>query len=282
MKKIKFNKFKKSLLVILSIVLIFVIYKYKQNENRDIFIPVLMYHNIDTNPDFKKITYTMKPARFEKHMIALKKSGYNTITATELNEYISNNIDLPKKPILLTFDDGKTNNYEYAYPVLKRLDMKATMFAIVHTAEDNKNKAYLDWDRLKEMHDEGVMDIQSHTYDLHHKSDDRPVIFKEIEEQSEDDYKDRILNDFNLSRELIEKNLGNRAIALAYPYGEYNDYVEDLAKQAGYEQTYTTDLGVMKRSDSPYLIKRINIDGLCSERRLLIEIDLFKLLTSVF
>lgn len=282
MKKVKLSKFIKSFLFIFSITSIFAIYKYKQNENQDIFIPVLMYHNLDTNPDFKKITYTIKPDRFEKHMIALKRSGYNTITATQLNEYIYNNKALPKKPILITFDDGKANNYEYAYPMLKKMNMKATMFAIVHTAEDNKNKEYLDWDKLKEMHDDGVIDIQSHTYNLHHKIEGRPVIFKATDDKSEDDYKERILSDFRISKELIEKNIGNKVISIAYPYGEYDNCVEELARQAGYKQTYTTNIGVMKKTDSPYLIKRINIDGLCSERRLLLEIILFKILSGIF
>ena len=57
---------------------------------------------------------------------------------------------------------------------------------------------------------------------------------------------------------------------------------EAQAKEAGYKHTYTTNLGSMKKSDSPYLIKRINVDGLCSEKRLLIEIEFFKLLASIF
>lgn len=285
MKTIFFYNYKKFALFILTIISIFSmfsIFNYKQNKRDDTFIPVLMYHNLDINPKFKKITYTIKPKRFEKHMKALKKNGYNTITATELNDYIYNNKELPKKPILLTFDDGKTNNYEYAYPILKKLDMKGTMFAIAHTAEENKNKEYLDWNRLKEMHDEGVMDIQSHTYNLHYKIDNKPMIFNKLDSESEEDYEKRILNDFKLSKELIEKNIGNKIVSLAYPFGGYNKNIEEIAKQAGYDQIYTTDIGVMKKSDSPYSIKRINIDGLCSANRLLIEIKLLKILSSIF
>lgn len=285
MKKTKFSKYKKIsifILIIISTFSLFSIFKYKQNEKNDIFIPVLMYHNLDQNPDFKKITYTIKPHLFEKHMKALKKSGYSTITATELNDYIYNNATLPRNPILLTFDDGKTNNYEYVYPVLKNLDMKGTMFAIVHKADRHRDEEYLDWNRLKEMNDSGVIDIQSHTYNLHYKIDNKPMIFNKTAKESDEDYKKRILADFKLSKKLIEKNIGNKVVSLAYPYGGYNEDIEKISKQAGYKQTYTTDVGVMKKSDSPYSIKRINIDGLCSEKRLIIEIELLKILNSIF
>ncbi|AFS78754.1 polysaccharide deacetylase [Gottschalkia acidurici 9a] len=282
MKKIKNNHYIRLFIVIFALLLAFITYKYKQNKKNDIYIPVLMYHNIEPNPEFKKITYTIKPELFESHMKALKEKGYNTITVTELNDFIKNKKELPKKPILITLDDGKTNNYEYAYPVLKKLNMKGNMFVITHTAEEHKNEQYLDWNRLKEMYDSGVMDIQGHTYNLHHKIDNDPVIFNKLYRESEDEYKERILNDFKLSKQLIEDNIGNKVISLAYPYGEYDDEIEEIAKQAGYQQTYSTDTGIMSKKDSPYLVKRINIDGLCSTRRLIFEIEALKILKSIF
>ncbi len=283
MKKSKIHIYIPSFIFIIIIISIFFIFKkYKANEKNNIFIPVLMYHNLDSSPDFKKIAYTIKPALFKKHMETLKKSGYNTITITELNEYIYNNRSLPKKPILITFDDGKTNNYNYAYPILKKLSMKGNMFVIVHTNEEHKDPEYLDWKRLKQMYDESVMDIQSHTYDLHHKVNNKSVIFKKTDEKNEEHYNRRILKDFVLSKELIEKNIGNKVTSLAYPYGLYDENIEAIAKQAGYNQTYSTNIGIMKKSDLPYSIKRINVDGLCSERRLLLEIWLLKVFDNIF
>lgn len=288
MSKLHFYIHKKPLIFFLTIISLFsivtfsVFRKYNANQESDIFVPVLMYHNLDLNPKFKKITYTIKPELFEKHMIALKKQGYSTITITELNDFFYNDKPLPKKPILITFDDGKTNNYHYAYPILKKLNMKGNMFVIAHTNEDHKNEEYLDWYKLKQMYDDSVMDIQSHTYDLHHKVNNTPAILKKNNEESEEDYEKRIFKDLVLSKELIEKNIGNQVSSLAYPYGGYNSDIELIAKQAGYKQTYTTDIGIMKKSDSPYLIKRINIDGLCSKRRLLLEIWLLKIFDIIF
>lgn len=269
---------KKTVIYFLTIFLLLVLFIYKFNNNDENFIPVLMYHNVDENIDFKKITYSMKADRFEKHMRILKKKGYNTITTTELNEYIYENKPLPKKSILLTFDDAKTNNYHYVYPLLKELDMKGTIFCIAHTANDHKDEEYMNWDMLKEIYDSSVMDIQSHTYDFHHKVDKTPALFIKKYKESNKDYKDRVLNDFKVSKELIEENIGTEVVALAYPYGNYSSEIDELAKEAGYKQTYTTDIGVMKKSDSPYLIKRLNVDGLCSDKRLILEIKFLELL----
>lgn len=270
--------FTKRIYIFIFITILLVLFIYRFSKNDDTFIPVLMYHNVDENIDFKKITYSIKSEKFEKHMRILKKKGYNTITTTELNDHIYENKPLPKKPILLTFDDGKTNNYQYVYPLLKDLGMKGTIFCIVHTAQDHENEEYMDWKKLREMHDASIMDIQSHTYDLHHKVDKTPAIFTKKYKENNSDYKDRVINDFKISKELIEKNIGNKVVALAYPYGKYNSEVEELAKEIGYKQTFTTDIGLMRRSDSPYLIKRLNVDGLCSDKRLIIEIKLLELL----
>ena len=278
----KYIHIKSLIIIIIVISTFFVFNKYKTNEKNDIFIPVLMYHNLNPRPDFKKITYTIKPEMFSQHMNTLKNSGYNTITISELNEFLSNNVPLPKKPIIITFDDGKTNNYDFAYPILKDLDMKGNIFVIVHAIEDDKNKEYLDWTRLKEMHDESVMDIQSHTYDLHHKIDNKSVIFKHMDGESKEDYQDKIMKDFRLSKQLIEMNVGNKVIALAYPYGGCDKDIDEIAKQSGYLQLYTTNTGMMKKSNSPCSIKRLNVDGLCSKNRLLFEIFLLKVFSSIF
>lgn len=282
MKKFKIFKLKNLLITTSIILLILVVFKYEQNNKKDIFVPVLMYHNLDEKPDPKKITYTMKPKLFEKHMLALKAKGYTTVTSEDLNDYIYEAKPLPKKSILITLDDGKTNNYTYAYPVLKNLQMKATMFAIVHANEVHENEDYLDWVKLKEMSDSSFIDVQSHTYDLHHKIKNNPVIFNKDNSESKEVYSKRILDDLVLSKNLLEKNLGKSITSLAYPYGEYDEDIEILAKKAGYTQTYTTDVGIMKKTDSPYLIKRMNVDGLCSEKRLLVQIKLLEILASIF
>ncbi|KNF10164.1 polysaccharide deacetylase [Gottschalkia purinilytica] len=253
-------------------------FKYREKNKEGQYIPVLMYHNVLPNPDKAKINYSMKPELFEKHMRILKERGYNTVTVTELYDYFYNKRSLPSNPILITLDDGKMNNYDYAYPIFKKLNMKGSMFVIGHTLKEKGNGEYLTWDKIREMNKSGLIDIQSHTFDLHHLIDREYAIFHKNPNENDEDYRKRIIEDFKSSKKLIENNTKKEVVGLAYPYGKYNENIEKMAKAAGYKLTFSTKLGVLDKQGSPYSINRINIDGRCSTTRLLIEIKFFKIL----
>ena len=89
-------------------------------------ISVLMYHHVLENDG----TIAISQKNFEAQMKMLAKGGYTTITPDELLAYKQGKITLPKKSVLITFDDGWRNNYIYAYPILKKYGLKATIFLI--------------------------------------------------------------------------------------------------------------------------------------------------------
>lgn len=120
-------------------------------------IPILMYHNIrDYYNQNDKIgtTNSVSPEKFSEELDLIKKKGYETITFEDLEK---NNI--PKKPIILTFDDGNSNFYESAFPELKKRNMKAVVFII--TGRIGKI-GYLDDDKIKKISFYGI-EIGSHT-----------------------------------------------------------------------------------------------------------------------
>ena len=80
-------------------------------------VPVLNYHQVeekDGNP------LTLWPDQFEAQMDYLAAEGYTTITIDEMMDALENGTPLPEKPVIITFDDGYADNYEYAYPILKK------------------------------------------------------------------------------------------------------------------------------------------------------------------
>ena len=110
-----------------------------------------MYHNID--PHIKKAGRdSITSNEFEQDLKYLSNNGYHTITMTDLINYVLNDTPLPKKPIILTFDDGYYNNYVFALPLLKKYHMKAVV-SIIRKATDaitedpstNLDYAYLSW-----------------------------------------------------------------------------------------------------------------------------------------
>lgn len=190
-------------------------------------VPVLMYHILLPG---RNDTISIDPARFKEQMLALKSAGYTCITENDLLNHVEQTIALPEKPILITFDDGYISNYTEAFPVLKELDMKASVYVIASrifekdgVTPDEYEK--ISWQQAREM--AGTFSIQSHTWDSHSKQLNTkgqnrgliasPAQFDErLETQKE--FEDRIYSDFVASKNAIEKNLGTEVTAISYPY----------------------------------------------------------------
>ena len=135
----------------------------------EIDVPIVMYHHLEED-ESKLNEFMVTPEKFESDMGKIKELGYETVSYQELYDFVNHNGNLPEKPILVTFDDGYESNYTYAYPVLKRLNMKATIAVIgVMVGQDTYRgrQAYphFTYEQAKEMYDSGLMDIQTHTFD---------------------------------------------------------------------------------------------------------------------
>lgn len=113
-------------------------------------IPCIMYHNISNDKG-------VSPKEFEKHLELIQKNY-----TFKFEEFEKLNNKLPKNSILLTFDDGYADNYHNAFPLLKKYNMKATIF--LNTAYINKETFYMNWEQVKEMYESGLVDFQLHTH----------------------------------------------------------------------------------------------------------------------
>ena len=117
-------------------------------------ILVLNYHQVGNT--FNPLAIT--PSDFSTQMAYLINNGYIPITPDELESGLNGEIELPEKPVLITFDDGYDDNYLNAFPILKGYGIRATIF-VVPAFVGKKN--YLTWEQIKEMSDNGIS-IQSH------------------------------------------------------------------------------------------------------------------------
>ena len=136
-------------LIILLLFLVFILY----NKTRKNFVLCLMYHSIDS----KKNKGGIFVDEFEEHIKWIKDK--KTFKMEELKGL---DYKLPKNSILITFDDGYKNNYTLAFPILKKYNMKATIF--LNTKFIEKDEAYLNWDEIREMYESGLIDFQLHTH----------------------------------------------------------------------------------------------------------------------
>src|SRR5262249_25052028 len=119
-------------------------------------VPILCYHNLGPQTRGRLL---MSASAFEEQMRYLKREGYHVITLKEFLAFASLRRQLPRKTVVLTFDDGWRSFKEYAYPILKELGFPATLF--IYTDFIGARIA-LSWPELKELAQEGF-DIQAHS-----------------------------------------------------------------------------------------------------------------------
>jgi peptidoglycan/xylan/chitin deacetylase (PgdA/CDA1 family) len=197
-------------------------------------VPVLIYHKIDypTSDSLVRGGFT-PPKRFARQLRYLKKQGFVFYTASELIEFYRKNGEFPPKGITLTFDDGWKDNYTNAFPVLRELGIKATIFLVPScigqvsskvVAKGENGREHLSEEEILEMSRFGI-DFGSHTVNHLHLHKISPEAVKyEVEE----------------SKKQIENLLQKLCSTFAYPAGFYNDIAEKAVKDAGYTAAFTT------------------------------------------
>lgn len=200
-------------------------------------VPVLLYHRLGTvaHPLY------LSPERFENQMKALKEAGFTTLSLKQYEAFVLGLMsDLPDNSILITFDDGDIDNYEAAFPILKRYGLKATFF-IPTALLDQEGR--LTSSQLLEMHHAG-MSFGSHTVTHRRLAHlDQAEIIVELEQ----------------SKQILEELLHSPVESIAYPGGSYNEMVMLAAKNSGYKVGFSTLSGRNSRSTSPFIMKRIPV-----------------------
>lgn len=206
----------------------------------EVTVPILIYHNIrDYKPTDSENnrTYIVPIKNFTEQMAYLSSEKYTTITMNDLVKAIKGENKLPDHPIVISFDDGVINQYENAWPILKKYNFKATFYIFANAP--GRNDHYFDFPKLKELIAAG-MEIGSHTYfhqDLK-KMDPEKLKFELTE-----------------SKKRLEDNLGVTITDLAYPFGSFDDSVIAATKAAGYQSARTIFNGKKHTADDLYKLR---------------------------
>ena len=167
---------------------------------------------------------------------------------------------LPSKPILITFDDAYYSNYEYIYPILKKYNVKASIFVATDTIGKEINGIkYLGWNECLEMQNSGLVEIFSHSK-RHVFYDKLPV--REIRDDVLESYK------------IAEENLGKQNLKVfAYPYGAYtNETVETLKNNGIHFQIYDIGINYFKNFNKNF-VKRFNMPCEMTGKEIIEEIQ---------
>ena len=213
-------------------------------------VPILLYHHIAEDADG---IITVTPETFERQICFLAENGYQAVTVQEMIDYVYRGGELPEKPVCITFDDGYLSNYEYAWPVLQQYGMKATIYAI--GASIGHDRLYKDtefeltphfsFDQAREMMESGVIDIQSHTYDMHQfaefeSGDKIRETIAPLDSEDDASYAAALKADIARYNVLARQEFGRPFVSLAYPKGQYAALTEEVVHNAGILVTMST------------------------------------------
>jgi len=203
-------------------------------------VPILVYHNLGPQ---SKGRLVLDADAFTEQMRYLKREGYRVVSLAEFVEWLRLKRQLPKKSVVLTFDDGYHSFRDHAYPVLKQLGFPATLF--VYTDYVGAGRNALSWDELKSLAAEGF-DVQAHSKthgDL-----------RRVSGETEAQYARRMQAELAEPPRLFQSRLGRGVQFLAYPYGRFDDALLARVREEGYAAAFT-----VRRESNPSFVRPLQI-----------------------
>lgn len=245
--------------IIFSLLLLSLLKYFMYHNNKKLVI--LTYHRVVATSVkekyFKDNEWVNDLSLFEKQMKYLHEEGYKTLSLDEYYDWYTGKVKYDtSKTCLITFDDGDIENYYNVLPILKRYNLKATVFIVgsrvqssTDWVKDSCEPQYLTEELINKMQEEYPnFEIQSHTYNMHRKGEDGvPVVSKMNREEIEADFD--AMAKYNMKY-------------LAYPHGYCTKLVQQVAKEKGYKLAFGfTRYGPSSRKDDPYNIRRVKING---------------------
>lgn len=239
--------------------------KNTQNEIDGITVPIIMYHSISQNTS-RLGKYVVSPETIENDISFLKQNGYETIFISDLIRYVYDDVPLPEKPVILSFDDGYYNNIVYLPEILKKYNAKATI-AVVGEFTDkfseadshNVNFSHLTWEDLQAVSKSEYFEVSNHTYNMH-STDGRVGCFK-LKNETDEQYKENLTADIMKMQKALEEKANIKCTVFTYPYGKICDSSVDIIKEMGFKASlscYERLNTITKDKNCLYLLGRYN------------------------
>jgi peptidoglycan/xylan/chitin deacetylase (PgdA/CDA1 family) len=227
---------------------------------------ILSYHSISeefNDPVFGQIT--VNPSLFKRQLSILTRFGFRFMTPQHFNELLTSDYNIPKKTVLLTFDDGYKDFIKNAFPLLIEYKISAIVFIVTGLVgkvnewdikKGSKSIELLDLNELKELEEKEIM-LGSHS-----------VSHADLTSLSMEDLKKEI----NDTLTFFEENGLRLPLFFLYPYGLHNYDVVRKVKEAGFLGAFSTDSGSFRNFSDKHLIPRIQVHRNDSPIKLLFRV----------
>ncbi|MFG2967105.1 polysaccharide deacetylase family protein [Streptomyces sp. NPDC048288] len=211
-------------------------------------VPILMYHSVATSPNDATRVLSVAPEAFAEQMALIGDLGLTPVSTAELAASWRSAGPLPRRPVLITFDDGYEGVHRHALPVLAKHGFASTLFVStgwIRGAYDTGGglDAMLDWDQVRELADAGCeIGGHSHTH-------------PQLDQLTDDGLREELAR----STEIVAGELGAGPASFAYPYGYSSRRVRQAVRSAGYAQALAVGNALARRRQGPYALRRVTV-----------------------
>ncbi|MFA5339232.1 MAG: poly-beta-1,6-N-acetyl-D-glucosamine N-deacetylase PgaB [Candidatus Omnitrophota bacterium] len=215
---------------------------------------IFCYHDV---PQVVKLDdYALDRASFVQEIEYLRTHGYHFVSFDDILKASKGKGRLPDKAVFLTFDDELLTFYQSVYPILKLYEIPC-MLSVETLWPDKKDPdiraPLMTWDQLKEVAQSPLVEIATHTHNLHRGVMCNPqgntswAAVTRIYDpdtkayETEEAYRKRVIDDLALSIKILKEKLGVDVRAVAWPYGHQNTIALDEAKALGIQAAFTIE-----------------------------------------
>lgn len=205
-------------------------------------VPILLYHYVEYVQDRKDIMrqkLDITPDTFESQVKTLSQANYTFMTAKDLGEVLNGKRQLPKNPVLLTFDDGHWDFDTVILPILKKYHAKATAYIISGFIGGSD---FMSAQQLQDVYDSHLVDVGAHT--VNHISLGQkllPIVSYEVTQ----------------SKKMLESAYHVPVVSFAYPNGSFDQQAIDTVKKAGFTTAVSTIPGISQSTQNRFFLYRI-------------------------
>jgi peptidoglycan/xylan/chitin deacetylase (PgdA/CDA1 family) len=206
-------------------------------------IPILCMHDIGANA---KNEYSIKTGDLEKYVSWLHDQGFQTVLLRDVAAYINGEKDLPEKPVVLTFDDNWKSALKIAKPTLEKHGYVGVAFLI--SSSVGANERQLTWDDCKALAQAG-WEIGSHS-----KTHENLTFVPKG--KTPDSIQDMVEEQIRDAKSEIEAKTGLQVTSFAMPYGNYDTFVLETLKDAGYTAAASIDGCTADERSDPLCLPR--------------------------
>lgn len=235
------------------------VFKEKKQE-----VLILMYHQVSENSSLWG-DYVIPTSLLKEDFEYLKNNNYTPIKIKDILDFTKGTKELPEKVVVITFDDGQRSFLTKVVPLLEEYNYPAVVNIVgaltdlyTENGETNDKYAYLNWNDIKTLSQNPLVEIGHHSYNFHSLGYRRGM--GKIYGESNSAYSEIIKTDIEKLNEKLLSNIGERPYILAYPYGIRNDTLLEIAKDENFPVTLSCRESINKISvgDELFELGRFN------------------------